>query len=449
MRSDTIVALATPSLPSAICLIRMSGPDSFSIAKKVFHPKKKSKDLTFEHFHTYYGYLENGGDIVDEVLLHTMKAPNTYTGEDNIEITAHGSVLIQKKIIELLLASGARIAEPGEFTRRAFVNGKIDLVKAEAVNDVINASGEYACKTALAQLHGSLSNKILSLKKSLLDLVSYIEASLDFPDDDTEDGKDILQDLENCRSELSQLLDSARFRHFYWEGIRCSIIGPTNVGKSSLFNRLCEEERAIVTEYPGTTRDFLEANININGINIRLIDTAGFRDSDNEIEKIGIQRSKNILAGSEMMILVSDSPEPENKFNIPIEAGGKLVVRVLNKVDLLKSLEFEYFDPGIFPVSAKTGMGIKELLDGIHSQMISHFNINEESTLSVNTRQKIELDSALESISNSIRLYNEKFPLDIICDEVKKSLFRLKSVLGEVTSSDVLDTIFSNFCIGK
>ena len=449
MKNDTIVALATPAFPSAVCLVRMSGPEAFSIANKIFHHKKNLKDTPFKHFRIYYGQLGSGNDIVDEVLLHSMKAPHTYTGEDNIEITAHGSIIIQKRILDLLIKSGARMAEPGEFTKRAFINGKIDLIEAEAVNDLINASSEYACKTALAQLQGSLSKKLLSLKEKLLNIVSYIEASLDFPEEDTEDSRDILKELGECEKEISSLLSSARYRHFYWEGIRCSIIGPVNVGKSSLFNALCTEERAIVTEYPGTTRDFLEANINLEGIQIKLIDTAGLRESNDEIEKIGIQRSKNILAGSEIVILVSDATDSKTKFNIPEEISGKLVIRVMNKVDLLESLEFEYFDPGIFLVSAKTGMGIEDLVKGIHKQIMTHFNINEESSISVNSRQKLELEAAKECLSQSIKLLSENYPLDVICDEVKKSLFRLKSVVGEVTSSDVLDNIFSNFCIGK
>ncbi|MDD2714375.1 MAG: tRNA uridine-5-carboxymethylaminomethyl(34) synthesis GTPase MnmE [Candidatus Wallbacteria bacterium] len=444
--SDTIVALATPPVPSPISLIRLSGSQSIQIAEQIFYKKNGKPGKTFSHFRIYYGFIKDGEESVDEVLLHVMRAPHTYTGEDMLEITSHGSLMIQKRILGLLTRHGARLAGPGEFTRRAFINGKLDLVRAEAVNDLISAGNEYAYKIALAQLEGTLSAKIRRLRDSLIGLESELEAMLDFPDDveNVSEGA-ISERIAEITGMFEELLSGSRFSRVYWEGLRTVIIGPTNAGKSTLFNFLCREERAIVTEIPGTTRDFLEADTDLDGIPLKLVDTAGLRESSEVIEKIGMQRALSALAGAELVLLVEEAGK-FGEFQLPEEALGKPLIRIANKIDLAQPLSGNDL---CFQLSLLTGTGLAGFESALAEAIRSRFQLCHEGSFMVNQRQRQELVLGAEAVDRSAELISTGHHLDLVCGELRKAVFNLRSVLGEITSEEILDNIFSRFCIGK
>lgn len=451
-RPDTIVALATPAQPSAISIIRVSGPDSFDIIGHIFFKPSGKKYSTLSHFRIYYGYLKDKDDVIDEVLVHVMKGPKSYTGEDMIEITCHGSVIVQNKIIDIILSKGARLAEPGEFTKRAFINGKIDLIKAEAVNDLIMASNEYAYKTALYELKGGFSERIKRLENDLLNIVSLFEANIDFPDEDIDniDFDSLKENLNNIIFEIDSMLSTNRFRNVFWAGIKTIIVGPPNVGKSTLFNTLCGEDRAIITDIPGTTRDFLEAHIIIDNIPFHIIDTAGIHDTGDKIEKAGIERTKRLIYEADLILVMTDVNIGLDDIEFVKNVENKILVKIFNKIDLKKQLELKKFPDAWQPISLKTGEGIEELKKYIVDKVKKSYNLyGEETSLMVNKRQSLELNNAKASLNKARELIETNHSLDIIAQEIKGALLNLKSIIGEVTNGDILDQIFSNFCIGK
>jgi len=444
---DTIVANATPLIPSAVSVIRISGKDALSIGKKLF--KKEG----IKPRRVYFGKIyDQNGNTIDEVLFIYFKAPNSFTGEDVVEIHTHGSVPVVKKVIDEVVNYGARIAEPGEFTKRAFLNGKIDLTQAEAIAQLIEAKTEKASKVAVNILEGKLSEKIDALRNILLELISLIEAEINFPEDIEEiEPFTIEEKLREVVNHIEELLSSYKRGQILTEGIKLAIVGRPNVGKSSLFNALIGYERAIVSEYKGTTRDFIEETVTIKGIPVRLLDTAGLRETKDYIEKIGIQKARERIKEADIVLFVFDAHEgwtnEDKKLYEEIEYKQPIVVG--NKIDLgLDKNHRNYYFKDIIYVSSKTKQGI----DLLEEKLFEKLNLTEDqdSEVYINLRHYKALEKSKEILENSIRnlntLINQKEILMLDLQEAEK---HLEEILGIITTEDVLGNIFSNFCIGK
>ncbi len=457
---DTIAAIATPFGKGAIGVIKISGEDSLPILKKIFRPKNPA--CSFKSHRLYYGEIvdREKGEVLDEVLAVYMKAPRTYTREDVVEIYAHSGPFLLKKIFELLLREGARPAKPGEFTLRAYLNGRIDLAQAEAIEELISAKTEKGLKLALNSLKGKLSEKINYLKERLLEVLSHVESSIEFPEEDIETfGKgEILKILEKeVLPLLEKLIASYNTGKVYKEGISLVLAGKPNVGKSSLMNALLKEERAIVTHIPGTTRDFLEEEARIKNIPVRLIDTAGLRDTEDPVEKIGVERAKEKLKEADLVLWVIDATEKPDRESEKIfeEIKNYPFLCVLNKMDVKEnflSLWKEFLEKrgvkNYLCVSAKTGENLDTLCDEIEKRVL---NFKEgDFEVSVNLRQKVALEKCREKVLNALSLLNQKdFLPEILSIELQDALNSLSEITGEVTTEDLLNKIFSTFCIGK
>ncbi len=456
---DTIAAISTPVGKAGIGIIRISGPISLSIAKNIFKPNKDIKD--FESHRLYLGSIidPKTGNIVDEVLLSCMKAPHSYTREDVVEINSHSGYMVLSKILEIVLSQGARLAKPGEFTLRAFLNGRIDLTQAEAIVDLINAQSEKGLYIATKQLKGSLKEKINQLKERLSDLLAHIEASIDFPEEDetliSED--EIQAQLKDYISQIEHIISLHRQKKMWIDGINTILLGRVNVGKSSLLNRLLDEERAIVSPIPGTTRDVIESSVIINGLPLKLIDTAGMREVSDEIEKIGISFTTKRLKEADLVLVVLDQSRPLNEedFNIIEMCKGKMGIIVLNKIDLPSQIDkfsmerlISYKMP-IVRISALTGEGIEELKKSIFDLAIKGEADTLESNIAPNMRHREALKSSLSSLKNALSLIKESGTIDLIAFEIRSALDCLGQITGEVTTEDILEKIFSQFCLGK
>jgi tRNA modification GTPase len=458
---DTICALSTPNGSGAIAVIRLSGTKAFSISKKIFAPRKASVDLELAPSHAvYFGCIMSGKEIVDEVLLSIFRAPNSYTAEDIVEISCHGSVYIQQQILQLLLANGARLAKPGEYTKRAFMNGKMDLSQAEAVADLIAANSSSAHHLAIQQMRGGFSTKIKELRTRLLNFASLIELELDFSEEDVEfaDRTQLFSLLDTLETETSRLVESFRVGNVLKNGIPVAIVGKTNVGKSTLLNALLNEERAIVSEIPGTTRDTIEDTLVLNGKMFRFIDTAGLRESDDIIENYGIERTLQKLDQAAIVLYVFDLNEITieelnetladlaTQFNL----GEKKVILIGNKTDELVEIPHHFVNlvehETIF-ISAKRKENINLIIDSLLKTIENTDNIPE--TIVTNLRHFEALSLALEDIKRIKEAFADKVPSDLIATDIKRALYHLGSISGEVTSDEILNNIFGNFCIGK
>jgi tRNA modification GTPase len=458
---DTICALSTPNGSGAIAVIRLSGTKAFSISKKIFAPRKASVDLELAPSHAvYFGCIMSGVEIVDEVLLSIFRAPNSYTAEDIVEISCHGSVYIQQQILQLLLANGARLAKPGEYTKRAFMNGKMDLSQAEAVADLIAANSSSAHHLAIQQMRGGFSTKIKELRTRLLNFASLIELELDFSEEDVEfaDRTQLFSLLDTLETETSRLVESFRVGNVLKNGIPVAIVGKTNVGKSTLLNALLNEERAIVSEIPGTTRDTIEDTLVLNGKMFRFIDTAGLRESDDIIENYGIERTLQKLDQAAIVLYVFDLNEITieelnetladlaTQFNLE----EKKVILIGNKTDELVEIPHHFVDlvehETIF-ISAKRKENINLIIDSLLKTVENTDNIPE--TIVTNLRHFEALSLALEDIKRIKEAFADKVPSDLIATDIKRALYHLGSISGEVTSDEILNNIFGNFCIGK
>ncbi|MDD6302905.1 MAG: tRNA uridine-5-carboxymethylaminomethyl(34) synthesis GTPase MnmE [Bacillales bacterium] len=437
---DTIVNLITPPMKGAVAVIRLSGEKTLEIVQSIF-----SREITKSH-HVYYGYIKNNEEIVDEVMLSYFKAPRSFTGEDVIEISSHGSMLIANQIISMCLAKGARLSERGEFTSRAFYNGRIDLVQAEAVNELINAQTEEAKKLSLFSLKGETSKLLDPLKSKLADILSLIEVNIDYPeyeDIETMTNDKIINELDDVINVVTQLIKDGEKSRIISEGIKISIIGRPNVGKSSLLNALLKQEKAIVTNIPGTTRDIVEGQINLNGLIINLLDTAGIREADNEVEKIGIERSKKSIDESDLVILVLEA-------NVLLEEDKELLyaikdkkhIIVYNKLDLIKEKETE----GIY-ISAKE-QNIKELEEKI-KELFSLDKLNELSPSLCSAREIGLLNKVKSNLIKAKLEAKEGLSLDLISISLKEAYDAIKDILGEEVHVDLSEEIFSRFCVGK
>ncbi|MCF8365728.1 MAG: tRNA uridine-5-carboxymethylaminomethyl(34) synthesis GTPase MnmE [Bacteroidales bacterium] len=459
--TDTICALATAPGTGAIALIRLSGSDSFPIIDKIFKPAKKGFSVKNAKTHTiHFGTIDDDQGTLDEVLVYVFKQPNSYTGDDSIEISCHGSPFIQQKIIELLIQHGARMANAGEFTLRAFLNGKFDLSQAEAVADLIASNSKYAHDLALDQMRGGFSKKIKDLRTELVDFASLIELELDFSEENVEfaDRNRIMLILSKLKSEISALLNSFSIGNVIKKGIPVAIIGKPNVGKSTLLNTILQEEKAIVSEIPGTTRDSIEDTIIIEGVAFRFIDTAGLRVSDDKVETMGIERTLEKIAQARIILFVFDVTncnidqvkEVLDEHRHLIEDPSKRIILIGNKIDQLVEIPKGFKDlvelETIF-VSAKRNENINLISDSL----LKSVDIDKitDNTIVSNIRHYEALSNSLRSIEEIVLGFENDIPSDLIATDIRNALYHLGSITGEVTTDEILGNIFSKFCIGK
>lgn len=454
----TIAAISTAMNASGIGIIRISGEDSVELVSKIYRSKGGKKKLDQQDTHTiHYGFIYDGKDMIDEVLVMLMRAPRTFTGEDTVEIDCHGGIVAMKKVLETVLKNGARLAEPGEFTKRAFLNGRIDLSQAEAVMDVIQAKNEYALKSSMNQLRGSVMRVIKEIREKLLYQIAYIESALDDPEHVSLEGYsgELSVIVENVSEELQYLVDKASDGKMIQEGIKTVILGKPNAGKSSLMNVLVGENKAIVTDIAGTTRDILEEYINLHGITLRIIDTAGIRDTDDVVEKIGVGRARETAKDADLILYVVDSSIPldENDEEIISMLAEKKAIVLYNKTDLSPAVDMEEIRKKtghkVIPVSAVEETGVKELEEEIKSMFFNgQISIDEEIYIT-NARQKEALEEAkksMELVKNSIDM---GMPEDFFSIDLMNAYESLGKIIGESVGEDLVNEIFSKFCMGK
>ena len=456
---DTIAAAATAMSSSGIGIIRISGDEAYSVMQKIFRPHNPEKKMNEQPPHTvHYGTIADGEEILDEVLVMLMKAPHSYTAEDTVEIDCHGGRLVMQRILDLVLRNGARPAQPGEFTKRAFLNGRIDLSQAEAVMDLIQSRNKLALRSSVSQLQGSVKQEIEKLRSSILYETAYLEAALDDPEHISLDGysEKLLKKVQDICSETEHLVNSSENGRLLREGIKTVILGKPNAGKSSLLNVLLGEERAIVTDIAGTTRDTIEEFVTINGIPLKLIDTAGIRDAKDEVEKIGISKSREIAKDADLIIAIFDSSKELSKEDLEILeiAKNKKSIIILNKMDLETKIdenneEIKKTNSKIIKISALKQEGIEKLYDEIEKLFgLNEINLDNE-VLITNIRHKELISKAIEDVKKAKETVNEKMPLDIIAIFMKNILEDLAQITGEEVTEDIINEIFSKFCLGK
>ncbi|NPV11289.1 MAG: tRNA uridine-5-carboxymethylaminomethyl(34) synthesis GTPase MnmE [Ignavibacteria bacterium] len=447
--NDTICAAITAYGIGAVSIVRVSGPKALEIGDKIFVGKHKLSDSPTHRI--YYGRLLNN---IDDVLISVFREPHSYTGEDSIEISHHGNFLITRKIIQLLLENGARLAEPGEFTKRAFLNGKIDLLQAEAVSEIIQSRSDIAVQSARKQLDGILSDKIREIKNYLVEVIGLLELELDFVEDDIElvDKTILIAKIENIKNLIDKLLSTFNRGKLIYEGINVLIIGKPNVGKSSLLNKIVNDERAIVSDIPGTTRDVIKEEIFIDGTLFRFFDTAGLRISSDVIEEEGIKRAKNLVEKSDIILHLVEFDNLEEQLNdFGIYASNKTVFKVLNKSDLISDEQrknlMQY--QNIILISAKTGDGIDKLFELFKNYVIDHQIYSEDVAVISNIRHYNSLKSAQDALLNAKQSLIENQSNEFVAIDLRKAANSLKELTGEITSEEILNSIFSKFCIGK
>ena len=455
--SDTITAISTGMNNAGIGIIRISGDSSFEIAGKIFFKKNGEAHTYFESHRVYYGFIKDGEDIIDEVLLISLKSPRSFTGEDTIEINCHGGNLVMRKIIKLVIRNGARLAEPGEFSKRAFLNGRIDLSEAEAIIDVINSKNELALNNSLKQLTGELNEKIRNIRNILKYEIAYIESALDDPEHYDLDGyyERLIPVLKKIKDDLILMKKSFIDGKIIKEGINTVIIGKPNVGKSSLLNILTGEETAIVTDIAGTTRDVIEQNVVIGNLTLKLSDTAGVRDTDDIIEKLGVEKTYKYADNADLIIMVIDSSNKLNDEDIGLfeYIKNRNAIILLNKSDLKTVISekdvAEYTEKKVLSISAKDETGIIELKDCLEEMFISgSIDFNDE-ILITNERHFNLIEQAINSIKDALNNIEMEMPEDLISIDLVNSYESLGGIIGESLENDIIDEIFSKFCMGK
>ena len=455
MLFDTIAAISTPKGEGGIAIIRISGDKSFEILDKIFIKKNPNADLGF--YKLNYGFIKDGEKIVDEVMAVRLKAPKSYTCEDIVEINCHGGTLVSEKVLELVLRNGARYAESGEFTKRAFMNGRIDLSQAEAVMDIIQGKTEKSVSLSLDQLRGDLRDKVNEFKKALLDITAHVNVVLDYPEEGIDDPLpvELRDNLEKVYEEANRLIDSYDTGKKIKEGIKTVIVGKPNVGKSTLLNALLREERAIVTHIAGTTRDVIEEIINIKGIPLVLVDTAGIRKTDDIVENIGVEKSKQFIEKADLVLLVLDASKELENEDIEvinqIKENKKKIIVLLNKIDLNKKINLEGHNlENIVEISAKDNIGIEDMQEKIYSYIVEEDVENSSEKLIItNIRHKTALEKTKDAIRNIFETIDMGLPMDLISVDLKEALDSLSEITGEISSEDILDHVFGNFCVGK
>lgn len=455
---STIVSISTAPGIGGIGIIRMSGEKSFEILDKIFKPKTSQKIEDIKGYTIKYGHIVENNEIIDEVLVSYFKAPRSYTTENMCEINSHGGNVVVKKILEICLKNGAELAEPGEFTKRAFLNGRIDLAQAESVIDVINAKSDKEAKSGIKQLEGYLSKEIKGIKQEILDVLVNIEVTIDYPEYDTPEvqEKEIAQMLESVGKKLKKLEKSFDNGKIIKDGIKTAIIGKPNAGKSSLLNAILKEDRAIVTDIVGTTRDTIEEFVTINGIPLNLVDTAGIREASDEVEKIGVEKSIKQANDADLIIAIFDSSKDLEEEDIEILnlIKGKKSIILLNKSDLNSKINenddrFTSITENILRISALNKSGIDEL----YEKIAELFNLNEinldNEILITNIRHKNIISKSLENVNKAKEALEINMPIDIITIYIKEILEDLGEITGEVVTEDIINEIFSKFCLGK
>ena len=449
--NDTIAAISTALGVGAISIIRVSGNDSLNIVNKIF----KGKDLTKVPSHTiHYGHIISNNEIIDEVLVTVMLSPKTFTKESIVEINSHGGIATTNKVLELVLKNGARLAEPGEFTKRAFLNGRIDLIEADGIMNLIESKNEKARKLSINQLNGKVSNLIRELRDNLIEIISNIEVNIDYPEyEDIEEltNNDIYPKIKEFKQKLINIINKSKDSKILTLGINIGIIGRPNVGKSSLLNSLLEEEKAIVTDIEGTTRDIVEGSITLNGIILNIVDTAGIRKTDNIVEKIGVEKSLNIINKSDLIILLLNNNEPltnEDKKLIELIKNKNSIILV-NKTDLDSKIDYSLLPNNIIKISVKNNEGLDEL----KSRIIELFNLEkletDDLTYLSDARSIALLEQALIKINDSIDSIKNDEPIDMVELNLKESWNILGEIIGETYTDELLDELFQRFCLGK
>lgn len=448
---DTIVAIGTALGESALAIVRLSGGGSIFIADKVFKGKKRVTEMK-SHV-VQYGFIINPQthEKIDEVLLTVMKAPNSYTREDMVEISCHGGFISPKRILSIFLLEGARLAEPGEFTKRAFLNGRIDLSQVEAVCEVIRARTERVHSLAMEQLRGRTKDKIKDIKEQVIDILTDIEAVLDFPEEDFGEISrgEIIQKCQNVLKILEEMLNASMSGDFIKEGVKVAIVGKPNVGKSSLFNTILQEEKAIVTEIPGTTRDVLEGWVEIHGIPILLMDSAGMREAKDIIERKGVNRTEELIKKADLILLLFDSSEQATKEDELLfsKVKEKNHIVILNKIDLPKKFR-SFFEQRPIEISATNVIGIERLKDEIRKKITESRVLSGESLL-LNIRQEEALKKGLSFLNSGIKALKNNLSYDFISVDIRQALISIGEISGETTGEEILNRIFEKFCIGK
>ena len=466
LNTDTICAIATAHGMGAIAVVRVSGVSSFPIVSQIFKRNGKPFDIGKILSHkAYYGHIVDNGALIDEVLVTFFKGPHSFTGEDSVEISVHGSIFIQQKLLQILIAHGCRMAEAGEFTRRAFVNRKFDLAQAEAIADLISSESEAAHRVAINQLKGGFSKELQVLRSKLLEMTSLVELELDFSEEDVEfaDRSQLKALLQEILGKVNKLKDSFRLGNAIKNGIPVVIVGQTNTGKSTLLNALLGEDRAIVSDIAGTTRDTIEETLNINGILYRFIDTAGLRATDETIEKIGIERSYKKIAEANVVIGMLDATTDyesmllsANEIRSKVDFGHQQLILCINKVDTLADQgeamlgqlrqDLDNDDILVICISAKHKFGLNDLYNTLkHSQPLAH----PDTTLVTNVRHYEALVHANDSLERVQQGLEMNIPTDLVSQDLRQALYHLGSITGEITTDEVLGSIFSRFCIGK
>lgn len=449
--NDTIAAISTALGVGAISIIRVSGPDSINIVNKIF----KGTDLTKVNSHTInYGHIINDNEIIDEVLVSVMKAPKTFTTEDIVEINSHGGIATTNKVLELVLTNGARLAEPGEFTKRAFLNGRIDLIEADGIMNVISSKTDKARIQSINQLSGKVSNRIKDLRNKLVSIIANIEVNIDYPE--YEDIEEVTTDkvkpqLLDFKQELEKIITKSNEGKIINQGINVGIFGRPNVGKSSLLNNLLEEEKAIVTDIEGTTRDIVEGTINLNGVILNIIDTAGIRETDNLVEQIGVEKSKNIMEKCDLSILILNNNEPltpEDK-ELLHKIRDKKNIILVNKTDLENKLDLKELPNDYLKISIVNNEGIEELKERI-SKLFNLGQLETEDLTYLSDARSISLlRKSLSYIEESINSINNEEPIEIVEINIKETWSILGEIIGETYKEELLDELFSRFCLGK
>ena len=457
MRKDTIAAISTAMTNSGIGIVRISGEEAFDIIKRIYKGKK-DKDLSKVKSHTiHYGYIMDGKETIDEVLVMIMRGPHSYTGEDTVEINCHGGVFVVKKILETVIKYGARPADPGEFTKRAFLNGRMDLSQAEAVIDVINSKNEYALKSSVSQLKGNVQKKIKEVREEIIYHTAFIETALDDPEHISVDGygEKLRVTVDKLLGELDELLKTSDNGRIIKEGIKTVIVGKPNAGKSSLLNVLVGEDRAIVTDIAGTTRDVLEESIQLQGISLNIMDTAGIRDTEDIVEKIGVDKAKAHANEADLVIYVVDASREldENDFEIMEMIQDKKAVVLLNKSDLdtvvTKDMVRKHIDKAMIEISAKEESGIRELEETLKNMFFhGEISFNDEVYIT-NVRHKTAIQNAYDSLQKVIMSIDNDMPEDFYSIDLLDAYEPLGSITGETIGEDLVNEIFSKFCMGK
>ena len=458
MKSDTIVAIATGLSNAGISIIRISGDEAFPIIDRVFRKKQSLKKLSEMESHTvHYGFIMDGEETIDEVMVVLMKGPRSYTKEDSIEIDCHGGIVVTKRVLETVLKAGARLAEPGEFTKRAFINGRIDLSQAEAVIDIIHAKSDLAVKNSLKELKGNVFDKVTEMRKRILLDTAFIEAALDDPEHISLEGftEGLKNNVEILQNDISNLLKSAENGRLIKEGIKTVILGKPNVGKSSLLNLLVGEEKAIVTEIAGTTRDTIEETIYLNGICLNLIDTAGIRETEDIVEKIGVDKSKKSAEEADLIIYVVDASTAldQNDYELLEFIKNRKAIILFNKTDLDCIVDegdiVTRSNKTIVRISAKNKVGLDEM-EKVITDMFFHGNLTYNDEIYItNLRQKEAFMNARQSLDQVIQSITMDMPEDLYTIDLMSAYESLGTIVGEAVDEDLINTIFKEFCMGK